>query len=83
MAKNYKKIYLRLKKDIEKQIDLYQTYRKPMDRSNFIDELELAESIHILGHLLLTMEEFEGKCNHGICFNSKEFEQWKKKVVIK
>ena len=80
MAKNYKKIYLRLRKDTEKQIELYKTYQKPMDRCNFITELELAETIHTLEHLQKTMEELEGEENYGIQFNDKQFKSWKRRI---
>lgn len=81
MAKDYKKIYLRLKSDTEKQIKLYNTYLKPLDRCNFLEQIELNETIITLGHFLRTMEELEGKEHSDILFNEKEFKNWKRKIT--
>ena len=81
--KDYKKIYLRLKRDIKKQIELYETYRKEWNRGNIVEQIELNETIDTLDHMYKTMEELEGKENYGILFTSEKFKIWKKSIRSK
>jgi len=82
MKKNWKKIYKRLKRNIKDQIKGYQIYEKPLTRSNFVDEIELRETIYTLNNILSVMDELEGIKCHGILFTSNSFKNWKKSIRV-
>jgi len=82
MKKNWKKIYKRLKRDIQDQVKRYESYDESYTRSNFIEQIELEETISTLNNILLTMDEIEGKSCHDIIFTQVKFDNWKKLIKV-
>ena len=83
MKKNWKMIYKRLKKEVKSQAKLYSTYIKPMNKCNFVEQLELCETINTLENILLTMDEIDGTNCCSVLFNNEQFKKWKKLILIK
>lgn len=82
---NYKKIYKRLIKEIEKNLEQERNYssRENTERESLLDAIETRYAITVLECILSDAEELEGKkCSMGI-MNQKEFKEWKKNIQIK
>lgn len=85
MAKNYKKIYNRLIKEIKHELKAHKnnSSMESCHRLKLLDEIEFRYAITILEMILDWTRELEGKECLMMNMNQKEFKEWKKKITFK
>jgi len=82
--KNYQKIYNRLIKEIQKELEAHRSCvdnNKKSSSDDVVRYIEHKYGIDILMFILSILDEIEGKKCNMIIMNRKEFKQWKKKIT--
>ena len=83
MAKDYKLIYNRFKKEIEQELEAhYKQYEEQCEteRQELLNKVETRYAISVLEVVLSWTEELEGKKCCMLNMNKEDFKKWKKKI---
>ena len=85
MAKNYKKLYSTLKRNLRSELQVISKGIGDMDgRCELMDKLEAQGMILLLEHLFSEyIPELEGKKWGNVFLNKEEFKKWKKEINAK
>lgn len=85
MAKNYKKLYNALKRNLRNELKVIKEYSSDLNnRTELVDKIECDGQISFLSHLFEEyLPELEGKKWGSVCLNLKEFKKWKKEINVK
>ena len=84
IAKDYKKIYQRLIKEIQYEIENIKQYMPEGDSNHaLLRRIELNEALSILNWIVDVLPEIEGKKHRNMFMNEREFKKWKKSITKK